>query len=148
VFQQVGGMKLAIRSATCRGAHQPRGVFGDGNGKKVHTESESPDTGAWVCDVIVQNTGVVHVPVDIELRFADGSTQRLVWDDKGAGAWWSKSVETSSKLVAVRLDPEGKLALDHPIAHNYRLDGEGAASLRAGARIASWTQTLMQLVGP
>ena len=36
----------------------------------------------WVCEVVVQNTGVVHVPVDVELRFADDSTQRLHWDDK------------------------------------------------------------------
>jgi hypothetical protein len=148
VFQQVGGMRLAIRSSACRQAHGIRGVQGDGAGKKTVTETEAPDTGTWVCEVVVENTGVVHVPVDVELRFADESTQRLHWDDRGAGTWERFTVEHSTKLVTVKLDPDGKLLLDSPLAHSYRLEGEGAASLRAGARIASWTQTLMQLAGP
>jgi len=96
----------------------------------------------------VQNTGVVHVPVDVELQFADGSAQRVRWDDRGSGAWDRISVERSSRLVGVRLDPDGKLALANPIALAYRLEGDGSASLRASARVASWTQALMQLVGP
>jgi hypothetical protein len=148
VFQQVGGMKLAVRSASCRATHPPRGVMGDGAQKKVTTETEAPDAGAWHCDVVVQNTGVVHVPVDVELVFADGSTERMRWEDHGAGAWWSFPVDRSTKLVAVRLDPDGKLALESPMVKQYRLEGDGNASLRAAARAASWTQTLMQLVGP
>jgi hypothetical protein len=101
-----------------------------------------------VCDVVVQNTGVVHVPVDVELRFTDDSTQRMHWDDKGAGTWERFTVEHSTKLASVRIDPDNKTMLDSPIGHAYRLQGEGAASLRAGARIGSWAQTLMQLVGP
>ena len=148
VFEQVGGMKLAVRSAECRAAHAPRGVIGDGAQKKVVTETEAPDTGAWVCDVVVQNTGVVHVPLDVELQFADGSAQSVHWDDHGQGAWERFTVEHSSRLVAVRLDPDNKIALDVPIRHAYRLEGDGGASLRAAARMAAWTQTLMQLVGP
>ncbi len=147
-FQEVGGMRLSIRSSACREAHGVRGVVSDGTNQKTVTETEAPDTGTWVCEVVVQNTGVVHVPVDIELRFADDSTQRLHWDDKGAGTWQRFSVEHSTRLASVKLDPDGKLALESPLTLDYRLDGDGAASLRAGARIASWTQTLMQLVGP
>ncbi|HEX7703790.1 MAG TPA: hypothetical protein VF403_23780, partial [Kofleriaceae bacterium] len=119
-----------------------------GAGKKTVTETESPDTGTFVCEVVVENTGVVHVPVDVELRFADDSTQRLHWDDRGAGTWERFTVEHSTKLVTVKLDPDNKVVLESPLAHSYRLEGEGAGSLRAGARIASWTQTMMQLVGP
>jgi hypothetical protein len=148
VFEHVGGMHLEVRSAACRPAHGPRGWFGDGAQKKLVTETDAPDTGAWVCDVIVQNTGVVHVPIDVELQFADGSSQRVAWDDRGQEAWHRFTVEHSARLTAVRIDPDNKLALDVPIHHQYRLDGDGAASLRAGARMASWAQTLMQLVGP
>ncbi len=144
VFEQVGGMKLALRTATCRNAHPARGVFG----KTVKTETEAPDAGAWVCEIVVENTGVVHIPVEIELRFADGSSQRVRWDDRGAGAWERFTIERSSRLVEVRLDPEHKLVLDSPIGHTYRLDGDGSASLRAAARVAGWTQTHMQQVGP
>ena len=96
----------------------------------------------------MQNTGPVHVPVDVELRFTDGSTQRLHWDDKGAGTFERFSVEHSTKLASVRIDPDGIDMIDSPLQHAHRMDGEGAASLRAGARIGSWAQTLMQLVGP
>jgi len=147
-FQQAGGAHLEIRSSSCRQAHEIRGYITDGASKKTRTETEAPDTGTWVCEVVVQNTGPVHVPVDVELRFTDGSTQRLHWDDKGAGTFERFSVEHSTKLASVRIDPDGIDMIDSPLQHAHRMDGEGAASLRAGARIGSWAQTLMQLVGP
>ncbi len=147
-MQQVGGADIRVRTAECRDAHPPRGVFGDGPNRKTKTETEAPDSGTFVCEVVLQNTGIVHVPVEIELRFADGSTQKLEWNDRGNGNWWRKEVERSSRLVEVRIDPDHKVWLSSPVTHAMRLEGDGSASLRAAARIASWTQTLMQLVGP
>jgi hypothetical protein len=147
-FHEVGGHALAVRSAECRDAHPPRGVFGEGATRKTITETEKPDTGTYVCEVVVQNTGSLHVPVDIEFRFADGSTQREHWDDRGDGAWKRFVIERSSKLVEVRIDPDRKLVLGNPARYHVRVVPDGAASLRAAARISSWTQTLMQLVGP
>ena len=141
-------MHLAVRSAHCRPMHGPRGVMGDGTPKKTVTETEAADTGAWQCDVIVDNTGVIHIPIDVELEFADGSTQRVPWEDRGQLAWERISVEHSTPLVGVKIDPDNKIALDVPVEHQYRLEGDGAASLRAGARMASWARVLMQLVGP
>ncbi|HMG24835.1 MAG TPA: M1 family metallopeptidase, partial [Kofleriaceae bacterium] len=148
VFHEVGSLQLAMRSASCRPAHGPRGVFGDGSAKKTVTEAEAPATGNWSCEVVVQSTGAIHVPVDIELKFADGSSKRLRWDDRGTGNWERFVVERSSRLVEVWLDPEGKIALDDPTTHHYRLDGDGAAALRAGAWFGWFTQTAMQIVGP
>lgn len=148
VFHEVGKLQLALRSATCRPAHAPRGVFGEGSARKTVTETEAPTTGNWSCEVVVQNTGPMHVPVDIELKFADGSTKQVRWDDRGTGNWERFEIERSSKLVEVWLDPEGKIALDNPINHHYRLDGDGAAALRAGAWFGWLTQTAMQIVGP
>ncbi|HEU4733644.1 MAG TPA: M1 family metallopeptidase [Kofleriaceae bacterium] len=148
VFHEVGGLQLKLRHAGCVAAHPPRGVFGDGSAKRTVTEVEAPDSGSWSCDVVVQNTGRLHVPVEIELRFADGSSKRLAWDDRGTGNWERFTVERSSRLVEVWLDPEGKIALDNPIAHHYRLDGEGGAALRAAAWVSSLAQTIMQIVGP
>lgn len=147
-LHQTGGVKLKLRSASCSPAHARRGVVGDGVQKKVLAEAEAPETGSWVCEVVVQNSGVVHVPVDIELRFGDGSTQRLHWDDRGGSGWQRFVVERSSQLVAVRLDPEGKIALASPMVKQFRVVGDASASLRAAARSASWLQTFMQLVGP
>jgi hypothetical protein len=147
-FQQVGGHELSVRTAECSPRHEPRGVFGDGPARKIKTETEAPNTGTYVCEVVVQNPGVIHVPVDIELKFADGSTKREQWDDRGNGNWKRWIIERSSPLVEVRLDPDRKLMLAPPVEYQTRINPNRAASLRAAARIASWTQMLMQLVGP
>jgi len=148
VFQEVGGIELAIRNAACRLVHPPRGVFGEGASRTIVTEAEAPQTGGYVCEVVVTNTGSIHVPVDIELEFADGSTQRVRWDDRGRGTWERFVIERSTPLVEVWLDPENKLALAIPVTHRYRLDGDGSAALRAAAWVSSVAQTLMQIVGP
>ncbi len=147
VFQEVGGIELAIRTADCQLAHPDRGVFGAGSAKKTVTDSDAV-TGGYVCEVVVTNTGKVHVPVDIELEFADGSTQRLHWDDRGRGTWERFLIERSTPLVEVWLDPENKLELAQPVTHRYRIEGDGASALRAAAWFGSLTQTLMQVVGP
>jgi len=148
VFQKVGGIHLALRTATCWQTHKPRGVFGAGSAHKTVSETDAPDTGAYTCEIVVTSTGVVHVPVEVELRFADGSAQRLTWDDKGDSTWQRFVVERSSKLTEVRLDPEHKILLDSPVLHAQRISGDGSASLRAAARASWWTQSLMELVGP
>ncbi len=147
VFERVGGMHLQLLEAACREQHAARGVFGQGPGRRTIGTGEAPLTGAYVCDVVVANTGTVHVPLDVELEFADGSTQRVHWDDRGTGAWQRFTVERSSQLTVVTLDPDRKVALASPVTLRYRLAGDGAASLRAAAWGASGVQTLMQVVG-
>jgi hypothetical protein len=148
VFQQVGGMKLSVRSAGCRDLHKMRGVTGDGSSRKTISETDAPDTGTYECDVVIQNTGVIHMPVDIEMRFADGSSQRERWEDKNGGHWQRFHIERSSPLTEVRIDPDHKIEIADPTEHAERIYGDTAASLRAGARIATWAQMLMQMVGP
>jgi len=148
VFHGVGGLKLGIRTTTCHESHGPRGVFGEGAQMKTKTESEAPNTGSYECEIVITSTGTIHVPVDIELKFADGSVQREHWDDRGSETWKQFEVRRSSRLVEVWIDPENKLALDNPIAHHHRVDGDGAASLRGAAWLSATTQTLMQIVGP
>jgi hypothetical protein len=146
-FQQVGMVDYRLRSASCRHAHAARGVFEDKGIRTKVTSEKAPDTGSYVCDVVVTNTGAVHVPVEIELRFADNSSQRVKWDDRGNGAWERFTIERSSPLREVWIDPDNKIALAEPTEHRFRVEPDGAASLRAAARLSTLTQTLMQLVG-
>jgi hypothetical protein len=149
VFEGVGGMRLGLRTAACRKTHPARGVFGEGPTRKTVKVADTPETGAYSCEIVIVNTGTVHAPVDVALAFADGSTQRLRWDDKGGGDAWHRWVlDRTAPLVEVWIDPDQKLALASPVALRYRLDGDGSAALRAGAWFASGAQTLMQLVGP
>ena len=146
-WQQASSVDYRLRTAVCRDFHPPRGVF-DANGqRKTLTEAEAPKTGSYTCEIVVSNTGLIHVPVEIELRFADGSSQRVKWDDRGNGNWERFEIQRSSKLTEVLIDPDNKVVLANPTAHHYRLDPDGAASMRAAARLAAITQTLMQLVG-
>ena len=147
-MQAVATRLCTTNTASCKRAHPPRGVFGEGTARKTVTANEAPNTGSYRCEVVVTNTSVWHAPVDIELKFEDGSSQRVRWDDRGTSGHWERFVvERSSQLTEVILDPDGKLALDSPTAHHYRLVGDGSAALRAGAWFGSMSQTLMQIVG-
>ena len=149
VFQQVGGLKLSIRSTECRPSQPDRGVFGDGsNRKSIGADADpSKESGAFDCEVVLQNTGTIHVPVDVEFRFADGSAQTGSWPDRGE-TWKRFILKTSSRLTEVKLDPDNKIGLDSPMRHHERLEGDGAASLRTAAWFSSLAQTLMEVVGP
>ena len=149
VFHEVGGLAPTVRSTSCRPYHDPRGVFGEGKDRKTVGETEAPDTGAFTCEVVIANPGTIHVPVDVELRFVDGSTLRDTWDDHGTSGNWKRfSFQRSSRIAEVVIDPDGKLQLDQPTQHHIRVDGDGGSALRASAWIGSIAQTVMQAVGP
>ncbi len=147
-FREVGGHEIALRTAGCRVAHPPRGTFGTGPERKVVGEREAPDRGTFVCEVVVSNTGAVHTPVEIDLVFADHSTERVQWSDPGKATWERFVIERSSRLIEVHIDPDRKLALTSPVEHHYRLQPDASAAIRAGAWTGSLAQTLMQVVGP
>jgi len=147
VFHQVGGHRLSLRKASCQPAHPPRGVFGSGSARTQVGVLDAPDRG-YDCEVVIANTGTIHVPVDVELRFVGGGTQRVRWDDRGATHWQRFLVQRSTPLAEVWIDPDSKLWLDSPMHHHYRIEGDGDASLRAASWFSALTQTLMQGIGP
>jgi hypothetical protein len=147
-FYGIGGAELSVRSARCRPRHEPRGVFGDGSGRKLVTGEQAPDGDTWVCDVVIANTGTVPVPVDIELRFEDGTTAHERWDHRDSGHWHAIRIERSSPLAEVEIDPGDRVLLDDdPVDNQYRIQDDVSAAARASARAAYWTETAMQVVG-
>jgi hypothetical protein len=147
-FYGTGVAELSVRSSDCRAKHAARGVFGAGDTRKTVTSSDAPDSKAWECEVVVVNTGTVPVPVDVEMRFADGTRQREVWEDHGTTWWHRFRFERSSELTEVELDPDGKILLtDHVLDDHVRRIPDSRAAMRAGARAGFWAQTLMQVVG-
>ncbi len=147
-FYQPGGVDFAVRSVECVEAHEPRGVFGDGSSRKVVTGGDGK-VGGWTCEVVVVNHGSVPVPVDVELRFADGSHQRDRWDARDGSRWHRFTMARSSPLVEVAIDPDGDVLLSGNLLDDHiRLTPDNRASWRASARIVFWTQGLMQAVGP
>ena len=153
-FHGTGAVDFAVRSATCQPQHAPRGVFGEGAGRRTVGVDDSPGTGTWTCEVIAVNHGTIAVPVDVEFTFTDGSRQRVRWDDPGGwdardGSRWHRfELARSSPLAAIDLDPDGKVLLaDHVTDDHVRLDPNHRAAWRAGARVGAWAQTAMQVVG-
>jgi len=147
VFHRVGGLRLAIRTAECHPTHAARGVFGRGANRKLVTTRDAPDSG-FDCEVVIANTGTIHVPVELELRFADGTAQRVKWDDRGTTSWERFLIQRSSPLADVWIDPDHKIWIDSPVRHHHRIDGDGDAALRAAAWFSASAQTLMQVIGP
>jgi hypothetical protein len=147
-FSGVGAPELAVRSARCRPVHKPRGVVGEGEARKTVTALDAPDTGAYTCDVLVVNTGAVPVSVDVDIRFADDSHQREHWDARDGSHWHRFTLERSSTIVEVELDPDHKILLgDAPSTWDYRLNADSRASWRAAARVGFWAQTSMSVFG-
>ncbi len=147
-FFQPGGVDFTVRSAECQPVHEPRGVFGEGASRKLVSGGDGK-RGGWRCDVVVANTGIVPVPVDVEMRFADGSHQRERWDARDGSRWHRFTLERSSPLVEVWVDPDGDVLLSsNPLDDHVRLTPDTRASWRASARVVFWTQGLMQGVAP
>ncbi|MBK9070614.1 MAG: hypothetical protein IPL79_06385 [Myxococcales bacterium] len=143
--------EVSIRSAHCREAHAARGVFGVGEARETIDATKAPHQGAWACDVTVVASAAVWTPIVVEFRFADGSAFRNTWAppmNNGVPAWHRFSFRRSVPLREVVLDPEQVLSLHtNVLATQIRMAPDMAASARAGARTAHWTQTLMQVVG-
>ena len=153
-FYGTGGVDFAVRSAACTPQHAPRGVFGTGSTRHTVGTDDSPDTGTWICEVIVVNSGPIPAPVDVEFGFRDGSHQRVRWNEPGGwdardGSHWHRyEIARSSPLAEIEIDPDGKVLLSDRITNDHvRLDGDNRAGWRAGARIGFWTHSAMQVVG-
>jgi hypothetical protein len=77
--------------------------------------------------------------------FSDGTTLTESWD--GRGVWQPFVYEKPAKLVAVEIDPHGKLNLEHRALDNGKGPRDSGPSWRAGARAGFWLQTAAQVVG-
>ena len=72
---------------------------------------------------LLTRRGALRLPIDVELRFRDGTRERRVWQSAGspigATEWWSS--ESTEPLTAIVLDPERKLLVDDNWENNTLL---------------------------
>ncbi len=88
------------------------------------------------------------VPVDVEVKFADGSSTVERWDDPADAHWKRFVFDRSSRVVEVQIDPMRKVLLSDAVLDDHlRLIPDERASARAAARIGFWTHTTMQVTG-
>ncbi len=95
--------------------------------------------------VLLNRRGTLSFPVDIELRYADGSREERVWD----GELESTRLATRPSLVAVVIDPHEKVLLDADRTNNHVTHlGWGGGAPRTLERALYWAALLVQAVTP
>ena len=137
-------------------AQAPSGWF---DGAAGRTKREDATEGSWSSAAWIGRHGAVDLPVEVELRFADGSRriERVRFgehdeDDpkhRGGATWRRIDADGPVELVAVVIDPELKIPLDRTRTNNFKSTAAG----RGGApvtreRALAWIETLARQVGP
>ncbi len=85
-----------------------------GEGEASDTDASDEDGRPWRSTVLLVRKGELCLPLTTELRFEDGSSERLLWtrEEQQLGRWTRIRLEERPELVAVLLDPDGLNYLD------------------------------------
>ncbi|MBD3873607.1 MAG: M1 family metallopeptidase, partial [Acidobacteria bacterium] len=83
-------------------------------------DDEAADSGIWLVDVELARLGDFIGPVEVELTWAGGASERRTWG--GEERWVRWNVEGPQRLAQVVVDPDGVWALETRRADNYWRD--------------------------
>jgi len=110
---------LSVRHRRPRGA---TGLSWDGASWRAvgGLEDDGADAESWLVEVELARMGQFIGPVEVELTWADGTSERRVWE--GDGRWVRWRLEGSQRLEQVVVDPDGVWALETRRADNYWRD--------------------------
>jgi hypothetical protein len=96
--------------------------------------------------VVIENRGTIRYPVEVLVRFTDGTEVRETWD--GAYRWVRFSYERDAPLERVVIDPEERILIDLDRANNsFVVDPVRRADLRWGIKLLMLIQNLLQTLG-
>ena len=85
-------------------------------------------------------------PVEVEIKFDDGSHLREHWD--GKDRWTRFSYDKKAKLVSAEIDPEHKVWLDVDFFNNSRLaHPDGSARRKLSNYWMTFWQVMAQVLG-
>ena len=93
----------------------------------------------------MRRVGTVRLPVDVLLRFSDGTAQTQRWDARDAEG--VLTAESAASFSSVSLDPGRELALELNPLDNELSAGVAEQALGGIARWLSGVQWLARLVG-
>jgi hypothetical protein len=101
------------------------GVFDEKSGRRTIPRSEVRPAARYVGRAVVLRHGSLELPVQIELRFADGRRELRNWN--GQDARYVVNCVSTSPLVGVTIDPEQRVLLDDDLLNNAAArDDQGA----------------------
>ena len=114
--------------------HAGRAGISDGAGEAGQTRYRN--------EVVVARLGSVRVPVDLQVRFDDGSVVHERWD--GQDRWQRFEYTGHQRVDSAVVDPDHTTPLDANLLNNSRLRRAGAGGLaRLAGRWGFWFQNLL-----
>jgi hypothetical protein len=97
----------------------------------------------YTSKVIVAREGEIIFPVEILVRFDDGSELLEKWD--GKGRYTVYEYRTDKRLVSAQVDPDRKVWLDVNFLNNGQtLETSRAATSKYSLRWLFWMQNILQ----
>ena len=144
VYRSSNTFDYAVSQLTTTAAG-PRGWVGDGGARRFASGTALQAT--WRSEVVVQRLGEAVFPVDVLVRFADGSTARERWD--GRDRWKLFTYDRPAAAVSSEVDPNYVLVLDVNRTNNSRTLAPQAAkaSRQWAGRWWVWLQDLVITYG-
>ena len=98
----------------------------------------------WRSTVTVQRDGA-PVPETLRVRFADGSSQTLAWNDDAR--WRRFTFDKPARAVSAELDPERKIYLDaNKLNDSYAVRADGSAARRWSSDVAALLQSFFAML--
>ncbi|MCZ6670226.1 MAG: M1 family metallopeptidase [Acidobacteria bacterium] len=141
---------FSIFSARSEPVKNPAGYplqdrVGDAVAEPVRTDPDPVDPESFRTEVIVYRGGEAVLPVEVELRFEDGSVIRENWDGR---EHWKRLVHVGpSRLTSAMVDPEFRQVLDLDRNNNSwtaKRNWKGVAKL--STIVLFWFQNLLHLM--
>lgn len=97
---------------------------------------------------LVRRRGTLSFPVEIELTYSDGSTERVAWNGEGESMRITPHGKSSALRSAV-VDPDDRVLCDGNVQNNHGSSPEGGAGARRTLERATYfAQLLLQAVSP
>jgi hypothetical protein len=127
-FQDAAG-EWKLREKTAEEKEQERkekqdaSASSDGRAEGAPQDSQGP----WRIDLMVRRKGALLLPLKLQLKYADGAAESLVWsrEEQARSTWWKPldGREVSArKLVSAVLDPERVYGFDKDMSDNQWYD--------------------------
>jgi hypothetical protein len=101
---------------------------------KEHLKEKKGET-EYINNVWIRRKGELVIPVDVEVRFDNGSKVREHWD--GRDRWVRYTYQKKAKIESVEVDPDHKIQFDRNNFNNSRTAEANGAPARKVANY--WT---------
>lgn len=135
-----GTLDYAVGEVTSERRFNPVGLLKPQPAAHDGAEPEAPD--GYESTVLVRRLGEVRLPVTVELRFADGRSERRTWDGEDR---WLRYRILGPKLVSAEVDPDEVMQLDLDRLNNsLKTQPDRRASRRWHQRLRFWIQNLLE----